>query len=225
MPTANWVAEQAAKYAKDEDRRFAIAYAELDEKYHGFMQEYPSNVRICKNDGDHALSQDDQKKLERDFPQLQFYGKAVWYKFRTPYLGVDGCIAILNDTLRDEDQMSIDIETLQIPNCPIAYTYWDESKGKSVNGMYTGERTLIVAKVKVNNKVTTGIAEVEFDPKTQGFGSVEIASSSAVRKAIGYQGHGRFGIHQTSFGDDPLIVKFREFVIKEREKNEGATSK
>lgn len=223
MASLNWIAQQASIQSKEETRRFSIAYSQLDEKYHGYMQELTNNVRICDN-YKNPLSQDDENTLRKDFPQLAFYGGAVWYQLRTPYLGIDGHLAILNDSVADSDiKVSMSVDLVTIGCCPIAWSYWDKdkgTKGELISGVYSGDRVLVKAKVIVGNKETEGIAEVEYDGKTGGFGSIEIAASSAVRKAIGYQGHGRFPIHRTDFGESKEVMAYRQYVISQRTKEE-----
>ena len=221
MAIPTWVTKKADELAKDEIRRFSIAYKELPEQYHGYMQEFPSNVRI----GQLAVSANDEKELKRTHPQIACYSGAIWYKFRTPYLGVDGYLAILNDSIDDNTDVNISFEISQVENCGIAFSYYDKAKKETVTGCHEGKRTLVMATAKVGNKTTTGIAEVEYDAATGGFGSIEIAASSAVRKALGYQGHGRFAIHRTDFGESKEVQEYRAYLINKREAEEKKKSK
>lgn len=175
---------------KEEARKFAIAYGELPEKYHGYLQSLPQNVQIWWE----AAPDETLKELQKEygwakisqFETQKGNGKfRMYYKVEAPYLGIDGHLAMFTDQHKDG---SIRTEIQQV-----------------------GERLLVKARVFTENGSFEGVSEIP--PKDK----VDKHIANAIRKALTYTGDGRFPIHKTEYGGHPMIVKFREFMQKEKE--------
>lgn len=196
---------------REEARKFAIAYAELPEQYHGYMQSLPQKVVVWGKEVDEELLK--ELRNTHGWNKISSWNKKTSYTTENPYLGVDGYLAMLHEIHKNSD-VSIDLEFVtNIPNKLIV-------------------RSIVVVETDKTKKVYTGVSEVsqsttynkakkesvlKFDSEGKPiFDSVEIPASSAIRKALAYMGDGRFATHKTPYGDHPMVVKFREFILKEK---------
>lgn len=183
------------KIRKDEARQFSVAYSELKEEYHGFLQELPQKVSILNKE----VSPEGLKEL-RD---LYGYENVYAYKGKTffvkllPYLGIDGCIAQFQDTYK-ENITNIDTSLISV-------------EGKLV----------AKAVVNIDRSTRTGLAEIPKD-ETGTFESVDLYAVAAVRKALSLFGIGRFGTDQTQYGGSLPVEQFLTFIKNQKQaKNEN----
>ena len=178
------------EHQKEEIRKFSIAYASLDEKFHGYLQTLPQNIQIWWEKIDDTALKALQKTYgwEKVSQWASSKGSSTWklyYKADSPYLGIDGHIAMFMDKYKDG---SITTELIQAGNRLIAKATVFTDKGKWV-----------------------GMAEV---PEKD---TIDITVATAIRKALTYTGDGRFPIHATSYGDHSMVVKFRKFYEENKE--------
>jgi hypothetical protein len=185
------IKEVITELQKEEARKFAIAYAELPEKYHGYLQTLPQKTKIWFKQIDEEFIKELQKEHGWDkVSQWDNKGKwAVYFTVVSPYLGIDGHLAIFTDRAKGHENASIITEVIEI-----------------------GSRLLAKAQVKIGREEWQGTVEI---PEGE---TVDIPIATAIRKALTYTGDGRFPVHKTPYGDHPMVTKFREFVIEEKKK-------
>jgi len=186
--------EAIAGLIKEEARKFAVAYAELPEQYHGYLQTLPQRTKIWHRQIDETFLKELQKKYNWDkVSQWESNGKwAVYYTAVSPYLGIDGHLAILTDNAKARGcVVSVKTQVTQL-----------------------GDRLIAKAQIMVGQDEFQGIVEVSKGEK------VDIPIATAIRKALTYTGDGRFPVHTTPYGDHPMITKFRDFITKEKEKED-----
>jgi hypothetical protein len=115
---------------------------------------------------------------------------------------VDGALALYNDKVKEiEASSNITLDVVSIVNKLFVRATVTTEKG-SITSVRQG-----IAEVEIKANDDDPNASATFD-----YGhSLEIAASSAIRKAILYEGHGRFATHTTAYGENPLIEEFRKF--------------
>lgn len=177
----------------EEKRNFMIAYGELKEEYHGYLEGYPNNVRIWSK----SLEEGEFKELKKDCPRVWQSTKGVFVKVVRPYMSLDGILAMANDDHDKENSYSVEHEVVHVVDA-----IWLIKA--VVNSTKYGTRT---AFAKVDQDISTredkGLEGLDFDK----------ATSTATRKALNYLGYGRFPIKATDYGEDKTVKEFREFKI------------
>jgi len=187
------IKEAVSGLQKEELRRFAVAYSELDEKYHGYLQTVQQTTKVWWEQAD----PDTMKALQKEFGwdkigQWDNKGKwSVYYKSIVPYLGIDGHIAIFADKHPD---FSITTEVIQVGNRLLA-------KASITTGKWTDGSSA---------STWEGTAEIKDGE------SVDVPVATSIRKALTYTGDGRFPIHTTPYKDHDLVLKFKEFLEKQK---------
>lgn len=197
----NWekekIKEAITVLHKDEARKFAIAYAELNEKYHGYLQTLPQRTKVWYKRIDEEFIKELQKEFGWDkIAQWETKNKwAVYFTAIVPYLGIDGHLIIFADRAKEKNEtVSIKTKVIQIGTLSM--------------------RLLAIAQVTMGGNEWYGTAEIGDEE------SVDLTIATAIRKALTYTGDGRFPVHTTPYGDHPLITKFREFIKEQNKKDD-----
>lgn len=151
-----------------EKRDFEIAYAKLDEKYHGYLEQYPNYAQLWYK----KATDDELKSLKSKLdPSVYNSNKdKLMVKIHTPYLNLDGMLAMANDDHKDEHKYDVICNVISLVD-----KFFVQA---DIDSTLHGKRT--------------GYAEIER-------GDVGKASSAAIRKALNYFGYGRFPLAVTDF--------------------------
>jgi len=198
----NKIIEAIETIKKEEARQFAIVYASLDENTHGYLQELPQKQQVWFEEADKEFLAELKKRYGWD--RVSAWNGKTFYETRLPYLGLDGMLQLFNS---DYPEGKINVEFMEL-----------------------GSKTVVVATVTAGEKKSMGVVDLEYkigpDKKIVKdengkpvFANVEIPVSNAIRKALGYFKYGRFPTHKTEYGDHPLVIKFREFMLNEKNSN------
>lgn len=182
------IEERISALKKEEVRQFMIAYSELDEKYHGYLQMLPQSIKIWGT----SVDKDELQTLQKKYGFDRIYQKDFpYYRIKIPYLGIDGYLAIFNDKYVNV-KTSITTEIFEIKDKLVAR-----------------------AMVKAGNKLSIGTIEINKNPKTNVYENIDVPIATAIRKALTYMGIGRFALHKTDHGDNATIIAFKNYLLKQ----------
>ena len=201
---------------KEEARQFAIAYAELPEEFHGYMQFLPQQTQVWFEQADKEVL--DSLKKEHGWDRVSAWNGKTFFTVHMPYLGIDGYLAIL---AAQYDSYDIKTDVLYMPEVHkillIAQIKVAQNgvHAKSVQGIV--DVPYLTKKDPSDNKKKVVVRNEDGDGKAQ-FDNIEISTSQAIRKALHLLGDGRFPLYKTNYGDHAMIAKFRKFVKAEKDK-------
>lgn len=188
------IKEAIDKLKKEEIREFMIVYSILEEKYHGYLQALPQRTQVWYQEVD----SDALKELKNQYGWDKLYvNKKTFFVAQRPYLGIDGCLAILHDAY-DDVKIATDLV---------------ETKHKLViKATVTAGNLGASAYVDVPFDVDYKTKKIKEDPQGSPlYVNLEIPTSTAIRKAIVLMGIGRFPTEATDFGDHAMVKEFRKF--------------
>jgi hypothetical protein len=207
------IEEKIDELKKETLKQFMIAYASLPEKYQGYLTSIPQWVKIWHEKADDNYLKELREKY--DWNSVGSWSNGIYYSIDICFFGIDGEIAMFNDKAGDQ---GTSIRLSIVDSLP--------------------RKLIIKARAKVGSHEVEGYAEVApvtkkiADNKTEPvldkdgnivYDSIEKATSNAIRKALSLFGNSKFPIHKTSYGDNPIIGKFREFMRKEKDEATDAT--
>lgn len=195
------ITEAIEALKKEEARQFAVVYATLEEKNHGFLQALPQQTKIWYKEVDAEYLK--ELKNTHGWDKVSAWGGSTFYKISMPYLSLDGALEMFH---KDHPDGKISIEFTELK-----------------------DKIIVMAVITGGDRRSIGAVDLDYQYKDKKlvkdengnpvFENVEIPVSNAIRKALGYFGYGRFPTHKTEYGDHPLVTKFREFVINEKNPN------
>jgi hypothetical protein len=193
-------------WQKEEARRFAIAYAHLDERYAGYIQGIPQKVKVWHKEA----SEEELKALQKKYGwnKVASFNKGIFFTIESPYLSLDGYLTILSDMKGD---VTI---TTEVVSEQLLHKLWVKATIKFGSSYVEG-----LAEVPLETYYDTNTKKEVVSLDKEGnaiFGNIEIPTSNAIRKAIAYLvPTGRFPIYRSDYMDHPMIKKFREFTKNE----------
>jgi len=168
---------------KEQNRKFIAAYSSLPEKFWGYVFEYPQKIKVWQR----AVDEDFLKELRSKFGYDKVYisnDSKLYYSSTIPYMGVDGCLAMLK---HESQYFEIKLEFLEIK-----------------------DNLFVKANITSDNGCSEGVSEIYKDRDGK-YEDTEIAVSNAIRKALTYFGYGRFPFESTEYKENPTISKFRKY--------------
>lgn len=172
-----------------EKKEFMIAYASLDEKYHGYLEALPLNEELWYK----SLDDKDLDTIKKELSDYRIYnskkGRLMLGNITKPYLNIDGILAMASDEHKKADK-KYDVSMRLI----------DSEEAKIIK--------VIVDSELYGTRVGLAIVSKDYSGEM----AYEKAISTAIRKALNYLGYGRFPTASTPFGEDKMIQNFREFI-------------
>ncbi|MCK9369412.1 hypothetical protein M0R04_05700 [Candidatus Dojkabacteria bacterium] len=215
MATEEWLKNICVKEYKElkakEMSDFIIAYGELSEQFHGYLEGYPSNIKIFSG----AVTKEAMNSIQKECPNTftSNSNMGVWASIERPYLSLDGMLAIANNEhAKDNNKFDIKMEIEQVGGIYVIKAKIDSTLHGVKEGIAHVEikKTLSREEKKnIEQSGNTGTENLDF----------EKAASTAVRKALNYMGYGRFPTRKTPYGEHRLIAEFRKFISDKKVKD------